>query len=149
MTDVLYMLEKYETALSDKELWEGFKPLAVPLAVYDGTNTYLWSHPSPPSGFERLADAPNVWRSPGRYPSIVANSVAEINEVDTATVFYKKDEQHQNIDAWISLLAHEAFHIYQRDFLKGRAANEADLFLYPFDDVQLLALAQTGNLCAS
>ena len=119
-------------------LWQDFNLLTIPLAVYDGTNTYLWNHPSPPSDFEKLADGSNVYLSSGRHPSLVANSVAEINGTNTATVFYVKDEQRREIDDWLPLLAHEAFHVYQRDYLENRGANEADLFLYPFDDAHLL-----------
>ena len=42
-------------------LWPGFEPRAIPVEVFDGTNTYLYHHPKPPEGFRALPGAPGVF----------------------------------------------------------------------------------------
>ena len=136
MSKVLELLRSFQTAVSTADFWSGFRPDAVPLAVYDGSHTYLCNHPSPPSSFRALSED-GIWISLGRLPGVVANSVACIEGVDTATAFYL--EQQVNINGLVALLAHEAFHVYQRSHFRGKNANEASLFLYPVTDARLLA----------
>jgi hypothetical protein len=38
--------------LAARELWPGFDPRTVPVAIHDGEQTLLFRHPSPPAGFE-------------------------------------------------------------------------------------------------
>ena len=42
--------------LKKRDLWPGFRPDPIPLAIYDGRRTWLVRHPSPPNEFrpERL-----------------------------------------------------------------------------------------------
>jgi hypothetical protein len=65
-------------------LWPGYEPLAIPLAVFDGKNTYLFRHAAPPEKFRELQGT-HVFE--GRHPAVVANSSAQIGGVQTATVF--------------------------------------------------------------
>jgi hypothetical protein len=106
-----------------RDLWPGFDPRTIPVAIYDGTNTHFYRHPT----------APAVVR--GRHAAITANSSAKILGVETATV--------ANRDAAMPLVAHEMFHVYQRTHHPQWTANEADLFLYPVTDV---AVAQSLRL---
>ena len=114
-------------------LWPGFDPLAVPLAVYDGTRTYLFRHPAPPPEFEAVPGAPDAAVYDGRHEAVAANSSAEVGGVPTATVLTEGG-------APAPLVVHEAFHVFQRGRHPGWTANEADLFVYPVDDAALLAL---------
>src|SRR5687768_10204511 len=41
-------------------LWPGFEPLRVPLAIFDGERTYLFRHPSPPSGYAPVAGGRDI-----------------------------------------------------------------------------------------
>jgi hypothetical protein len=66
-----------------RQFWPGYDPLAVPLAIFDGTTTFLFRHPTPPAGF--VAGA-NLHVFEGRYEAVVANSSALIGSVSTATV---------------------------------------------------------------
>lgn len=121
-------------------LWPGFDPLAVPLAVYDGTRTVLFRHPSPPAGYVAREGVPGAVVWVGRDSALVANSSAEIGGVLTATVILESPWRGSRADELASLVAHEAFHVFQRERHPGWSANEADLFVYPADDGAGLAL---------
>jgi hypothetical protein len=107
------------------DLWPGFDPQKIPMAVYDGKRTILYHHPSPPPEFKD-----GVYE--GRHPSVTANSSITIGGVETATVLATNPTP--------GLLAHEAFHVYQRAKHPAWSANEADLFTYPVDNAEALAL---------
>ena len=111
---------------ASRSLWPGFEPLGIPLAIYDGEKTWLFRHPSPPAGFSP------AWE--GRHPSVSSNTSAEIGGISTATLM--ADRGGSELAA---VALHEAFHVFQRTRHPGWHANEADLFLYPFDDDRLLA----------
>lgn len=118
--------------LAVRDLWPGFDPRTVPVAIYDGTNTYLFRHPSPPVEFRPLPDQPGVRAFTGRYPGVVANTSSEIGGVKTATV----SDLRPNA---APLLVHEMFHVFQRTHHPKWSANEADLFLYPITDAAVAA----------
>gem|GEM_PF-195155 len=124
--------------LSERDLWPGFDPRAIPVAIYDGERTLLFRHPSPPAGFEAVSGRDGVAEYPGRYPSVTANSSAEIGGLSTATLMLASDTVSALSQAGI--LIHEAFHVYQREHHPGWQANEVELFTYPSDDPELLAL---------
>ncbi|HEX6094915.1 MAG TPA: hypothetical protein VF432_01220 [Thermoanaerobaculia bacterium] len=106
-------------------LWPNFDPQKVPVAVYDGKRTVLHNHPSPPPEFKD-----GVYE--GRHPAVTGNSSLPIGGVETATVLAT--------DPTPGLIAHEQFHVHQRTKHPAWSANEADLFTYPVDDAEALAL---------
>jgi hypothetical protein len=118
-------------------LWPGFNVLEIPLAVYDGRDSWLFRHPLPPPGFGQAGDqvTSGVTRYAGRHPAITANSSAEIGGVMTATVVLPDGAEP---DAPLAI--HEAFHVFQRARHPSWTANEADLFTYPSDQDGLLML---------
>ena len=122
----------------DGGLWPGFDPLAVPLAVYDGTRTVLFRHPSPPPEFTPVPGAPGVVALNGRHEDVVANTSAEIGGVLTATVMLGGSGRPLTDPAAVAV--HEAFHVHQAARHPDWQANEADLFVYPTDDPDALAL---------
>lgn len=122
----------------DAALWPGFDPLAVPLAVYDGERTVLFRHPAPPPEFVTDPEAPGASVFDGRHEAVTANSSAEIGGVPTATVLLDGSDRAPADLA--PLAVHEAFHVFQRERHPSWAGNEADLFVYPDDDPDLLAL---------
>ncbi len=136
------------SASEGEQLWPGFDPRTVPLAVFDGQTTTLFRHPMPPEEFVAIA-APEdgtepmaqgaVFTMPGRHPAIIANSSAEIGGVPTATVLLNSRSSRSAQDLAV-LAVHESFHVYQRENHPEWAANEADLFTYPTDDAGALAL---------
>jgi len=131
-------LEREVQRISEgKELWSGYDPLSVPLAVFDGSNTSLFRHPAPPDGFVEEADA-HVFE--GRHPAVVANSSATLGGVSTATVMLESLPAEGTLSEWAALVVHEGFHVFQGTTGRRWGANEADLFLYPVDVAELLAL---------
>ncbi len=132
------LLSELERIAKDS-LWPGFDPRCTPLAVYDGTSTFLFAHRALPNGFVAWDGYPGTAVFPGRHPSLVANSTAEIGGVLTATV------DLTGLMAWTpteaaALVVHESFHVFQRERHPEWGANEVDLFLYPVEDASLLAL---------
>lgn len=130
---------------AERSFWPGFDPLEVPLAVYDGESTYLFRHPSPPEGFERAGAA---FLFPGRHPSVVANSSVTLGEVATATVMIPLLPDSLTLDERAAVVIHECFHVYQATTGRRWHANEVDLFVYPVEDADLLAMRrlETGAL---
>jgi hypothetical protein len=121
--------------------WPGFDPIAIPLAVFDGEQTYLFRHPSPPAEFTLVpATTPAVYVTKGQHQAITANSSAEIGGVSTATVILDQSQSMRAIVDIAAMATHEAFHVYQRAKHPGWVGNEADLFTYPIDSAELLAL---------
>jgi hypothetical protein len=124
--------------LAGMELWPGFDPAAVPVAIYDGENTLLFRHPAPPTGFYESPEHPGVLRYAGRHPSVAANTSIELNGVRTATLM--PGAEGASLRRRAGLLIHEAFHVFQREHHPGWSADEAELFAYPVADAELLAL---------
>ncbi len=117
--------------------WPGYDPLAVPLAVFDGTDTYLFRHPAPPEGFVER-DGLHVFA--GRHPSIVANTSSEIGGVPTATLMIESMREERGSADMAGVAIHEGFHVFQWTTGRSWGANEASLFLFPVDDEYLLTL---------
>jgi hypothetical protein len=118
-------------------LWPNFDPRTVPLAIFDGTTTWLFRHPSPPAPFVR-DPATNAWRMPGRHDAISANTSTDLGGVQTGTLMLDATKA-RSTDAWAAIAIHEAFHVFQRTHHKTWSGNEADLFTYPVDAPALLA----------
>ncbi len=122
-------------------LWPGFDPVAIPLAVYDGEQTFLFRHPAPPQGFMWISGtAPATYAYKGRHETVTANTNAVIGGVPTATVILDRPQPDRSFLDLAAVAIHEAFHVYQRARHPGWIGNEADLFTYPTDSVDILAL---------
>lgn len=117
------------------EAWPGFRLTDWPVAVFDGTETLLVRHPSPPAEFRPLPGWPAVRAYPGRYPGVAGNSSVEISGARTATVVTAAGRANES-----SRLAYveEVFHV----FWLGRHAdfrpNEMARYSYPVKDPQNL-----------
>lgn len=124
--------------LAARDLWPGFDPRTVPVAIYDGKITLLVRHPSPPEGFQPLSGRDGVYAYTGRHPSVTANSSVDLGGVRTATLILPAVAG--SLRARAGTLIHEAFHVFQRQHHPAWSANEVELFTYPVDDPELLAL---------
>jgi hypothetical protein len=121
------------------ELWPGFDPRRVPVALYDGSNTLLFRHPQPPEGFVSLSSRRGGWAFAGRHESVTANAPVKLGGVWTATALLTPDRRGTTRDA-AALVVHEMFHAFQRERHADWQANELDLFAYPFEDAEVLRL---------
>jgi hypothetical protein len=117
--------------LGAQPLWPGFRPAAVPIAVFDGDTTWLSGHPNPPAEFTP-GPVPGLFRLAGRHPLVDANSSVELGGVTTATLLLDRSRAG-SASEWAATLLHEAFHVYQRTHHTDWPANEAELFTYPWD----------------
>ena len=131
----------YERLGARRTFWPGFDPLAIPLAIYDGQNTWLFRHPSTPPEFEPspISSIRSNIRQ-GRHPAVTSNSSADIGGVMTATLL--ADGQRGKLPGLdlAAIALHEAFHVFQRKQHPTWQANEGDLVLYPIEDARVLAL---------
>jgi hypothetical protein len=125
-------------ALGDVDLWPGFDPRAVPLAIFDGERTLLFGHPVPPEGFAPVPGHPGVFALRGRHPAVTANGSANIAGHPTATVLMSGPIAMPA--GLIGIAVHEKFHVFQRARHPGWSGNEVELFTYPFADAAALAL---------
>jgi hypothetical protein len=141
-TDPVAVMQEADR-LAVVDLWPGFDPRAVPVAIYDGERTYLFRHPAPPEGFQPLPDHPGVWTHAGRHPSVTANRSVELGSVLTATVMPSAPDV--SLRARAALVIHETFHVFQRKRHPAWSANEVELFAYPVDDAGLLALRRSES----
>jgi hypothetical protein len=122
-------------------LWPNYDPLTIPLAVYDGTRTFLFRHPTPPSGFTPLAGArPAAHVFAGRHALVTANSSVDLAGTITATLLADGARSRQPAAELAAVALHEAFHVFQRREHPRWAGNEVDLMRYPIADAGLLAL---------
>ncbi|HLL75652.1 MAG TPA: hypothetical protein VK421_10350 [Pyrinomonadaceae bacterium] len=121
------------------DLWPGFDPRRIPAAIFDGQNTILFRHPQPPEGFVSLSSRQGVWAFAGRHESVTANVAVKLNGVWTATVLLTLGRERTTRDA-AALVIHEMFHAFQRERHADWQANELELFVYPFDDAEVLRL---------
>jgi hypothetical protein len=122
---------------SGEPLWPGYDPLAIPLGLFDGTDTYLFRHPAPPEGF---VEKEGAYVFNGRHPAVVANTSAQIGEVRTATLLLSSPLFEGSAREIAAVGIHEAFHVYQWTTERTWGADETHLFVYPVDDVDALAL---------
>ena len=132
---------EYERLAARRTFWPGFDPLAIPLAIYDGTSTWLFRHPARPADFEPspISSIRSDVRK-GRHPAVTANSSADIGGVTTATLLADGTRGRITSRELAAIALHEAFHVFQRKQHPMWQANEGDLLLYPVDDAKLLAL---------
>ncbi len=125
--------------IADEDYWPGFAPDSVPLAVYDGRSTYLARHPDPPEGFSAVEGREGLWVYPGQHELVRANFSVEIGGVLTAALLGGIDTTASPATLAATLL-HEAFHVHQGEKHPDWQANEVELFTYPVEEVDLLAL---------
>jgi hypothetical protein len=144
--DVMSALREAMTRLQSAgtEPWPGYDPGTVPVAIYDGTDTFLFGHPAPPAGFQPGApgvDAafepglPPVSTFPGLHPAVRGNSVALIGDQLTATIM--PTPEVTSVAATAAIVAHEAFHVYQFQHHPGWGADESQALTYPVTSAPL------------
>jgi hypothetical protein len=121
-----------------KPIWPGFEPASIPLEIFDGGRTWLVRHPHPPAEFLPVSGAPDLRSFEGRHESMRANTAAKIDGVLTATASFEGSTRSPR--ALAALLLHEAFHVFQAKQHPKWEGNEVELFVYPVEDAEALAL---------
>ena len=144
--DVMGALREAMTRLrsAGTEPWPGYDPGTVPVAIHDGTATFLFGHPAPPAEFQPGAPGtpatsqpglPPVCTFAGLHPAVRANSVALVGDQLTATVMLTPE--FTSVAATAAIVAHEAFHVYQYQHHPGWGADESQALTYPVTSAPL------------
>jgi len=124
--------------MAEGDLWPGFAPRTMPVAIYDGRRTWLFRHPSAPEGFAAVPGHPGTHVFPGRHPAVTANTSTELGGTTTAVLLL--DAVRASRTALAATLVHEQFHVFEHRRHPAWTANEVELFTYPATDSEALAL---------
>jgi len=138
MPDAFEVMDEF-AALNGEDLWPGFDPAVYPVALFDGARTLLFNHPNPENGFAPLPGHPDVYYFEGQHPEVKANSSNEIGGVVTATVLLPMMKDRAPVEV-AAVVAHECFHVWQREGFPDKHPNSAEVFLYPSGDAEQLRL---------
>jgi len=140
----VFELKKLIDQQKKDALWPGFYPGEIPAAVFDGVNTYLFKHPSPPEGFVPVGDKEDVFIFRGQYNQVRGNSRVQINETWTATSLLQTHSrltgEKYTLQDLAGIIIHEQFHVFQRLNHPDWRPNDGYLFNYPLDTPEMLAL---------
>jgi hypothetical protein len=142
--DVYAVMAEVDRIAAARSLWPNFDPRRVPVEIYNGETTLLFQHPAPPPEFISLSSRQGVWAFPGRHETVTANAPAKLNNVLTATVMLNPGSG-ESLSERAALVIHEMFHVFQRERHPKWSGDELELFVYPFDDAELLALRRVES----
>ncbi len=123
--------------VSVQTLWPGFDARKTPLELYDGVDTYLFRHPTPPSEFAPAPGHPGFLVYPGKHSTMRANTAITLAGHITATFSFTRADTDN-----AAILIHECFHVFQALEHPAWTANEAVLFTYPTEDAEALSLGR-------
>jgi len=125
-------------------LWPGFDPRDIPVAIFDGADTYLFRHPAPPEGFAPSLDRSDVHRFDGQFPAVRGNSRVRINDVWTATSVLsarsRRTGDEYTVRDLAGIVVHEQFHVFQSLRHPDWRPNDGLLLVYPPETVESLYL---------
>ena len=143
VADVFELMERINR-IEKNSLWPGFYPAEIPTAVFDGLNTYLFKHPSPPQGFMPFKGKKDMHVFEGQYSQVRGNSRVQINGIWTATSVLRTHSrltgEQYSLQNMAGIIVHEQFHVFQRLDHPEWRPNDGYLFNYPLDTPEMLAL---------
>lgn len=130
-----------EYLAAKRELWPNFDPLSVPVAYYDGRNTYLFRYPGVPDSFAEVnAGGYPALLFNGRHPAVVANSTIDLDGTPVASLLTDAAFPRHTPVGLASIAIHEAFHVFQSQHHPAWAPDIRTLFLYPMTERALLQI---------
>lgn len=142
VADVLELMDRV-ARIKKSSLWPGFFPAEIPVAVFDGGNTYLFNHPSPPEEFKPFGQKNGVHVSKGQHAQVRGNSRVQINGIWTATSVLRSHSrltgEKYSLQNMAGIIVHEQFHVFQRIEHPEWRPNDGYLFNYPLDTPEMLA----------
>ena len=125
-------------------LWPGFEPGVIPVALFDGHNTYLFNFPIQPKGFLPVEGRDGVLFLRGQHPSVVGNRRIRISGIWVATsvpqFFSPVTKKKYSPSEMAAVIIHEKFHVFQALRHPDWRPNDMALFDYPPDTEESLAL---------
>ncbi len=127
--------------------WPGFDAAAVPAAVYDGSDTFLFDFPPdtrPPRGFRPLAGRDGVLVFAGQHPAVIGNRRVLLDGRWAATavpgLFTSGRGRPFTMTETAAVLIHEKFHVFQALRHPDWKPNDLTLFDFPADTAEAVAL---------
>ncbi len=111
--EIVRVLEELEEK-GTQDLWPGFRPSEIPVAVFDGDRTWLYRHPAPPEGFHRHPGEEGLHVMEGRHPAIRGNTSTELGGEETATIILSLLQDCPDVEDLAGVAIHEAFHVFQK-----------------------------------
>lgn len=143
VTDIREVMKEH-ASISEINLWPGFDPGQIPVAVYDSARTWLFFCDQPPEGFRPADDYAGVFVFEGQYPPVRGNSVVRFGEAWTATSVLsnysrRTNEKYTSRDL-AGIIVHEQFHVFQRTKHPRWRQNDGVLLFYPQETKEALFL---------
>jgi len=143
VADVFELMDRV-SLIEENSLWPGFYPAEIPTAVFDGVNTYLFKHPSPPEEFMLLREKKDVHVFKGQHTQVRGNSRVQIDGIWTATSVLRTRSRltgvRYSLQNMAGIMVHEQFHVFQRLNHPEWRPDDGYLFNYPLDTPEMLAL---------
>ncbi len=146
VTDIRAVMKEH-ALIAENDLWPGFDPEQIPVAIYDSVNTWLFFSDQAPEGFRQADDDAGVFVSEGQYPLVRGNSVVRIGETWTATSvlsnYSRRTGEKYTPKDMAGIIVHEQFHVFQRTKHPGWRQNDGVLLFYPEETKEALFLRRT------
>lgn len=114
MEDQAFQIEAAVERFGSREIWPGYDPTTIPLAIFDGARTWLFRHPSPPPEFRSWPGEKDVWVTEYLHTAVRANSTTALGGVQTATLLLPSLMDFPSVADRAGVAIHEAFHAYQQ-----------------------------------
>jgi hypothetical protein len=146
VTDIRAVMKEH-ALIAENDLWPGFDPEQIPVAIYDSVNTWFFFSDQAPEGFRQADDDAGVFVSEGQYPLVRGNSVVRIGETWTATSvlsnYSRRTGEKYTPKDMAGIIVHEQFHVFQRTKHPGWRQNDGVLLFYPEETKEALFLRRT------
>jgi len=143
VTDIRELMNEH-ASICEINLWPGFDPGQIPVAVYDSVNTWLLFSDKPPEGFMPAEDYAGVFVFEGQYPPVRGNSVVRFGEAWTASTVLSNSSRRTNEKYTprdlAGIMVHEQFHVFQRTKHHRWRQNDGVLLFYPQETKEALYL---------
>ncbi|HSQ34566.1 MAG TPA: hypothetical protein VLQ89_01110 [Candidatus Binatia bacterium] len=143
IADVFEVMDRV-AELNVLPLWPGFDTNRIPVAVFDGLNTYLFNGSEKPDGFSSLPQKKGVFFFIGRQANVRGNSVIQLAGQWTATSVLSASSQRTGekygLRDMAGIIVHEQFHVFQRTRHPRWRQNDGLLLLYPKESAEALYL---------
>ncbi len=143
VTDIREVMREH-AAISEINLWPGFDPEQIPVAIYDSVNTWLFFSDQPPEGFSPAENFDGVFVFEGQHPNVRGNSVVRFGDVWTATSvlsnYSRRTGEIYSPRDLAGIIVHEQFHVFQRLKHPTWRQNDGVLLFYPEETEEALFL---------
>lgn len=146
---ILTALQQAHQLAAGGALWPGFDLADIPIVIYDRAEALLVGHPAPPPGYEPAGTvAGRAMHRGATLPEMAANTAALVNGQLSALVSLP-DAGPADEAAFVRLILHEAFHVFQQTALSAMPRMDQDsmrvMSEYPENDAANNAMAVVEN----